>query len=277
METNIIEVATTSAVSAKVTPMDLLRHAMDSGADLDRLEKLMDLQDRWESNEARKAFASAMTDFKLAPPKVFKDKTVSYGAGNGKTEYTHATLGNSTDTIIAALAKHGFSHRWITTQRDGLVIVDCVITHRLGHSQTNTLQSSPDKSGGKNDIQAIVSARSYLERHSLFDATGLAPMDGEDDDGAGAAALDTSLADKWIADAGRASTLDALKTIWNDGSAAIQRRGTDYDLVDFKAAVNSRKAQLTPAEPNKSSRLRDIVGAGQVEVLVETPSMQAAE
>jgi hypothetical protein len=251
---------------AAVTPMDLLRHAMDSGADLDRLEKLMDLQERWEANEARKAFANAMADFKLNPPKVFKDKDVSYGEGRSKTEYSHATLGNATDIIIAALAKHGFSHRWVTTQRDNLVIVECVLTHRLGHSQSNLLQSAPDQSGGKNAIQAIVSARSYLERHSLFDATGLAPLDAEDDDGAGAAALDTALADKWCGDAARATTLGALEIVWNHGAAAIKESGTDFDMNDFKVAVNARKAQLLPKpEANKSSRLRDIVGAGQAE------------
>jgi hypothetical protein len=178
-QTSALAVEAPRAVAASVTPADLLRHALDSGADLDRLEKLMDLQDRWEANEARKAFADAMADFKLDPPKVFKDKHVSFGT----TEYDHATLGNANEIIISALAKHGFSHRWVTTQRDGQVIVECLITHRKGHSQSNVLQSDPDKSGGKNAIQAIISARSYLERHTLFDATGLAPKDAVDDDG----------------------------------------------------------------------------------------------
>lgn len=191
MSNDVIEMdtgprAVAVAATNAVTPADLLRHALDSGADLDRLEKLMDLQDRWEANEARKAFADAMADFKLDPPKVFKDKHVSFKTSNGQTEYDHATLGNANDIIIAALARHGFSHRWITSQRDGQVIVDCVLTHRKGHSQTNTLMSAPDQSGGKNSIQAIISARSYLERHTLFDATGLAPKDAEDDDGRGA-------------------------------------------------------------------------------------------
>ena len=33
-----------AATAVAVTPVDLLRRALDSGADLDRLERLMDLQ-----------------------------------------------------------------------------------------------------------------------------------------------------------------------------------------------------------------------------------------
>ena len=178
-QTSALTVDAPRAVVAAVTPADLLRHALDSGADLDRLERLMDLQDRWDANEARKAFADAMADFKLNPPQVYKDKHVKFGT----TEYDHATLGNANDIIVAALAQHGFSHRWVTTQPPGMVVVECLITHRKVHSQSNVLQSEPDKSGGKNSIQAIISARSYLERHTLFDATGLAPKDVVDDDG----------------------------------------------------------------------------------------------
>ena len=39
-----------------VQPAELLRIAINNGADLDRLEKLMDMQERWEANEARKAY-----------------------------------------------------------------------------------------------------------------------------------------------------------------------------------------------------------------------------
>lgn len=170
------------------TPSDLIRYAMESGADLDRLERLMDMQVKWEAREAEKAFAAAMAEFSANPPRVFKDKHVDFKTQAGRTQYDHATIGNACDIIKSALALHGFSHRWVTTQPDNKVRVECIITHRLGHSQSNSLESGPDKSGGKNDIQAIISARTYLERHTLFDATGCAPLDSEDDDGAAGSA-----------------------------------------------------------------------------------------
>lgn len=173
------------ALPAAVTPADLLRIAVDSGADLDRLEKLMTLQERWEADQARKAFADDMARFKLKPLLVMKDKLVSYkNKDGGKTEYEHATIGNVVDVIVPQLAEFGFSHRWDLEQREGQVIVTCVITHRLGHSQKTTLMAAPDASGGKNGIQSVISAKTYLERHTLLAATGAATRDQPDDDGA---------------------------------------------------------------------------------------------
>jgi hypothetical protein len=82
------------AVTTTATPGDLLRYAMESGADLDRLEKLMQMQLAWEANEARKAYVAAMVEFKKKPPEIFKDKHVSFDTQKGMTEYDHATLGN---------------------------------------------------------------------------------------------------------------------------------------------------------------------------------------
>jgi hypothetical protein len=245
MSNEVIEMASQSVVatpSSAVTPGDLLRYALESGADLDRLEKLMDLQQRHEANEARKAFADDMARFKANPPEIFKDKHVSFKTDKGRTEYDHATIGNVTQSIVAALAQHGFSHRWDLEQKDGQVIVECVITHRMGHSQSTRLQASPDASGGKNGIQSIVSAKTYLERHTLLAATGLATKDQVDDDGAGS--LDTTLADNWIAKVKAAPTDAEVVNVWNVGVAVIEKAGDKHAYTEFKDAVAARRAEL---------------------------------
>lgn len=172
--------------SGNVTPHDLLRIAIEGGADLDRLEKLMDLQDRYDANQARKAFTEDMTEFKKAAPEIVKRNQVSFGSGDKKTEYKHAKLFDVCDAIVSSLANHGFTHRWKTEQLDGgQIVVTCVITHRLGHSEETALRSGADQSGGKNNIQAVASTLSYLQRYSLLSAVGLATKD-MDDDGRGA-------------------------------------------------------------------------------------------
>lgn len=164
---------------AVTTPADLLRLAIEKGADLDRLEKLMDLQVRWEATESRKAYVEAMAEFKSEHITIVKDKSVSFGS----TSYDHATIGNVTGTICAALSKHGFSHRWDTRQDGDAIAVTCIITHRNGHYETTTLSAGADKSGGKNSIQSIASTVTYLQRYTLLAATGLATNDQPDDDG----------------------------------------------------------------------------------------------
>lgn len=238
--------ALAAAPSGAVTPADLLRHALDSGADLDRLEKLMDLQVKYEANEARKAFADDMARFKAKPLLIVKDKHVDFKTEKGRTQYDHATIGNVVDVIVPQLAEFGFSHRWDLEQRDGQVIVTCVITHRLGHSQSTTLMAAPDASGGKNGIQSVISTKTYLQRHTLLAATGAATMDQPDDDGV-SAGLDTTLADNWIARVNAAPTdADVLK-VWELGVAAIQAARDKHAYEEFKNAVAVRRAALAGA------------------------------
>ena len=165
-----------------VTPMMMLQTAVAKGTDLAQLQQLMDLQERWEKNEARKAYVSAITQFKQNPPDVFKKKGVSYG----NTSYKHATLDNASELIGAALSAVGISHRWDVVQQEGGVIkVTCVLTHVQGHSEQVSMQALADTSGSKNSIQAIGSTTSYLQRYTLFAATGIAAKD-QDNDGLGA-------------------------------------------------------------------------------------------
>lgn len=266
MEHQIIEAAPeVRALSATpVTPGDLLRYALDSGADLDRLEKLMDLQMKFEANEARKAFADDMASFKKNPPTIYKDKHVGFKTDKGRTEYDHATIGNVVEKIVSAAAEHGFSHRWDLAQQDGRVIVECVVTHRLGHSQTTKLEASPDSSGGKNGIQSIVSAKSYLERHTLLAAFGLATKDQEDDDGAGAEQQpEAPSVEQWAAKAKAAPTMQELNAVYAAGEPKFYAANDQAGLEAFKLACNQRKAEILAErgiDPTKSSRLKDIVG-----------------
>lgn len=179
----INEQRTEPTASAVTTPATLLAIAVQQGADLERLEKLMELQERWEANEARKAFVAAMNAFKANPPELFKNKHVKFETSKGVTEYDHATLDHISTVVGEALSKQGLSHRWNTEQLDGGTIrVTCVITHAMGHSESTALQAGSDQSGGKNNIQAIASTVTYLERYTLLAATGLATK-GADDDG----------------------------------------------------------------------------------------------
>ena len=157
------------------------RAATSADFDMDKLQKLLDLKERWDANEARKAYTQAMAAFKANPPEIVKDKHVKFQTSKGVTEYDHATLGAVCEAIIKGLAQHGISHRWDLAQNENRIKVTCVLTHAMGHSESTSLHSAPDDSGGKNSIQAIGSACAYLQRYTLLAATGLASMDADDD------------------------------------------------------------------------------------------------
>jgi hypothetical protein len=166
-------------------PSSLIEMALSKGADekaLEKLEKVLELQERWEANEAKKAYHQAMSAFKLNPPDIERDKTVSYTPqGKPTVTYNHATLANVTSKINAALSEHGLSATWLTKQENGNISVTCKITHSMGHSEETTITASPDTSGSKNPIQAIGSTISYLERYTILALTGLATHDMDDD------------------------------------------------------------------------------------------------
>lgn len=178
-----------------ITPMQMLQIAVERGADMAMLEKLMSLQERWEANEARKAYVAAMSEFKSEPLTLEKNKQVAFDS----TKYSHATLDQVCDVVGPALSRHGLSHRWDIEQREHDVIsVSCVITHAMGHSERVTLSAKPDASGKKNAIQAIGSAVSYLSRYTLIAATGLAARDMDDDGKKGGAGETISAEQKEI-------------------------------------------------------------------------------
>jgi len=161
------------------SPNDIIMAAIQRGFQPEFIEKMMTLQERFETNEARKAYHKAMAAFKKNPPKIDKDKAVSFGAG--KTSYSHATLANVTEKINMALSTHGLSAGWKTTQQNGTITVICTITHKLGHSESTSLSASPDTSGSKNAIQAVGSTITYLERYTILALAGLATSDMDDD------------------------------------------------------------------------------------------------
>ena len=160
------------------------RASTDPQFDVAKLQALLEMKERWSKEEARKAFVVALTNFKANPPEVLKTKHVSYSAGGGKTSYNHADLAGASAQIGAALSVHGLSHRWNVEQTpEGNIAVTCILMHVLGHSESVRMESKSDQSGGKNNIQAIGSATSYLQRYTLFAAAGVIAKEQGDDDG----------------------------------------------------------------------------------------------
>lgn len=165
----------------------IARGAADKTLDLDRMERLLVMQERLAAKRAESDFIHAMAEFKENPPAILKDKRVSFPHQNdsGETSYMHATLGSIVAAATAGLGRVGITHRWDLNQLEGgRIEVTCILTHVGGHSVRVKLAGSPDSSGKKNNIQQVASTVTYLQRYTLLAATGLAAME-QDDDGRG--------------------------------------------------------------------------------------------
>ncbi len=243
------------ATTSPATPADIVLYAMKNGGSIAEIREFMQLQREWEADEARKAFVAAMAEFKKSPPEVVKDKLVGYKNKDGTfTGYMHATIGNVTGAIVAGLAEHGFSHRWDLVQKGGEITVTCILTHKLGHSESTPMSGTKDDSGKKNLIQQVASTITYLQRYTLLLATGIATKDQADDD-ARTAELDTSLADRWISQAQAAKTVADLDTAWGAGVKEINAANDRHAYTEFKAACGARKKEILSADSGGEERV----------------------
>lgn len=163
------------------SPSAIMELAMNNDLDLDRIEKMLEIQSKWEAMEAKKAFAKAMSRFKKNPIVLTKDLT------NKQYDSKYTSIGNLVNTVVPSMSKEGLSHRWDIKQDGNQITVVCIITHISGHSELTEISGPADDSGRKNPIQQIKSTRTYLQAATLESALGIASSCSDvDDDGNGA-------------------------------------------------------------------------------------------
>ena len=161
-------------VAQVTTPATLLELAVTNDADVDKLEKLMALQERYDAKQAKSAFLKAMTEFQAIVPRVTKHNK------GYDDKYSYATLSEITEQIKDSLQACGLSFRFEQNHNDAIQIT-CVISHIDGHSEQTSMQAAPDGSGGKNAVQSLGSTVTYLQRYTLIGALGITTADEDID------------------------------------------------------------------------------------------------
>ncbi len=159
--------AVQSDTQIATSPMAMIQQAVAKGASLEQIQMLMDLSDRFEQNQARKAYFEALAAFKADPPQVVKNmENKQFGSRYASIE---AWL-----PVIEALGKHGLSSSWeFGITPDKRMQVTCILRHSLGHCEKVTAEGPPDTSGKKNPLQEMKSTRTYLRIETLEAVTGL--------------------------------------------------------------------------------------------------------
>lgn len=170
--------------AAAATLAVIERAASDPTVDIDKMERLLQMQTRILDKSARDQFTQALAAFQRDCPTIKKTRrahTTNYAP------YDHLM------TIIRPfLTDHGFALSFDSETLSDQVRVVCTLSHRAGHSITTSFTAAIDKSGSKNAVQAVGSSLSYGKRYSVCAALNIITTD-EDDDGAalGAAVIPT--------------------------------------------------------------------------------------
>ena len=165
------------------TPVSLLSQALAQGLDPDTLEKFMDLQERYEANEARKAFADAMAKAQA------KMQPIVAKAENDHTSSYYAKLGTIAKQITPVYGRYGLSVSFGMgkAEKEGELRTTARVLHKAGHYEDHHIDLPPDDvgSGGnknKTAIHARISSNTYGKRAILMGIFNLSIL-SEDDDG----------------------------------------------------------------------------------------------
>lgn len=233
-----------------IVPMDLLQRAVASGASVEVWEKLMGLQERWDANRARKAFDEALAAFKSNVPPIVKDRQVDFTTNRGRTSYRYEDLDTIAKAVDKPLSAVGLSYRWRTkSDAPNSVTVTCIVSHRDGYSEENSLSAGHDGSGNKNSIQALGSVVTYLSRYTLKAALGLTASEDDDGQAVGTSVEEPSSGDayaaRWQKILDDSTSHEGLAIQWNAEKQLrnnIEWRGATH--ANLKAAVTRRIEEL---------------------------------
>lgn len=204
------------------TPMQLISMAVTGGADPAQLEKLMDLQERWERNQAAKAFGAALMKFQSLCPIIHKSREVAFA---GKHMYNFAGLDDIMRAITPILNQCGLCVSYSTEIKEGQMLVKCKITCGI-HSEVSEVQMPIPSDARVNDTQKMAMALSYAKRYALCAALNIVTSN-EDCDAAGLSAT--------ITEEQAAKLDDLLSQLAPERKARFYKYVGTEKLIDIKA------------------------------------------
>lgn len=217
----------------------IARAASDPNTDVDKLERLLAMQERVLARDAEQAFNEAMKAAQEEIRPVAKNKT------NPDTKSKYVDLEKLGEAIDPIIHKHGFSLSFGSdaSPLDSHYRVTCVVSHSAGHSRDYRADVPIDNTGPKGSQNKTMthgfgSALSYGRRYLkllIFDVSTT------DDDGRGAGRGAT------IDDAQYATLVTLIENVGADTKRFLKYMGVDklmeLPASKYDAAVTALQAK----------------------------------
>jgi len=232
------------------------RAARDPSVDIDKMERLLAMQERVQQGRAKQAFTEAKIAMRPELPEVtmkghiiIRDKQT-----NVITQDTpFARFEDIHDAVVPVLSRHGFDLKFRNgLSADGKVQVTTILTHIDGHEETTDFVLPHDSSGSKNSVQAVGSSTSYGKRYGTLAILNI-KVAGEDDDGEKASYKDTEGAplSRTKLDGPHASKT-ALKSAIQAIRVKVQQAAT---VAEINALLKAERPTIDQAERDWTSLL----------------------
>lgn len=182
-QSNVVELASPASSLLQV----IERAARDSSIDIDKMERLLNMQERIVARDAEVAFNTAMTAAQSEMTRVSADSV------NPQTHSNYASYAQLDRALRPLYTRHGFSLSFGESDapRPDMVRVTCTVSHIQGHSRVYHADMPADGKGAKGgDVMtkthAVGAAKQYGMRYlikGIFNvAVGERDTDGNADD-----------------------------------------------------------------------------------------------
>ena len=242
------------------------RVTLDPNFDVAKLNQLLDVKERWDREEARKAYHAAMALFQSNLPRIEKNKHVKFASrdqNQPETDYWHADLAEYVYKVAPALGSHGAflrprcraDRRWHDRR------------HLHSHARERALEVGHDEgAAGRHRRQEHHPADQV--HHDLSQAQHVGgghrlAAEGEDDDGRGAS---DATATELISAEQLAQLNAEIENLNADRAGFLEYLGVGQ-LEDLPAAFHAKA--VTALEAKRKAKAR-----GQAEGGAEEPAAE---
>lgn len=225
------------------------RAARDPNVDIDKMERLMLMHERFIAKQAEVAFAQALAEMQEYMPVI--DERGVIKNKNGGVQSTYAFWEDINEALKPVLTRFGFALSFRTNTGESGVKVTGILSHRLGHREETEILLPADLTGSKNAVQAVASSVSYGKRYTAGALLNLTSR-GEDDDGQSAnSQAPTRLITK--------AQLDRLKNVVSKCSSGVQGRFSsdwpepaEIPAASYDAIINSLESAAIKYQASKA-------------------------
>lgn len=153
------------------------RLALDPRCDMEKLERLMALQERMEAKTALEAFNSAFAEMQCEMPSVEKRTE------NTHTKKMYADLDDINYAVRPVMAKFGFGVSFKIVNHEKGVSITGILMHKAGHREETTMLLPLDIGAGRSAVQSVGSTTTYGKRYVMCALLNITSGDDNDNDG----------------------------------------------------------------------------------------------
>lgn len=163
----------------------IARAARDPNVDIDKMERLLMMQERVQERNAKAEFTAAKIEMRPELPEITMKGHIVIRDKNDATKIIQDTpfakFEDIHESVMPVLDRHGFDLSFKNGMApDGKVRVTTILSHVGGHSEDTYFDLPHDSSGSKNAVQAVGSSTSYAKRYGVLSILNIRVV-GEDD------------------------------------------------------------------------------------------------